>query len=208
MPSLVIVRHGQSTWNLENRFTGETDVDLTDEGRKEAKRAGQLLRAYRFDEAYTSVLKRAVETLDIILLEIQQTLPITRTKALNERNYGTLQGLNKTETEKKYGVEQVKIWRRSFDVVPPGGESLKNTYDRVLPYYQSKIEPLLLHGKNILIVAHGNSLRALMMYLEGISEKQIVEINIPTGVPRLYTFTSGMELDEAVYITESTQPSH
>ncbi|MBY0424179.1 MAG: 2,3-bisphosphoglycerate-dependent phosphoglycerate mutase, partial [Cytophagales bacterium] len=164
MSLLVIIRHGQSAWNLENRFTGEIDVELTPVGRLEAKKAGKLLMNYHFDEAFTSVLKRAIHTLDLVLQEMGVIdLPITQAKALNERNYGDLQGLNKTETEIRFGVEQVLLWRRGFDIVPPNGESLKNTYDRVVPYYRSFIEPKLQAGKNILIVAHGNSLRALMM---------------------------------------------
>ena len=188
MPVLILLRHGQSTWNLENRFTGEVDVDLSELGEAEAGKAGLLLKNYPIDEAFTSVLKRAIHTLDIVLKIIGRTIPVTQSAALNERHYGDLQGLNKAETEQKFGAEQVLSWRRSYDAVPPNGESLKNTYDRVVPYYQQAIEPRLKAGKNILIVAHGNSLRALMMYLEEIDGKAIAEVNIATGIPRVYQF--------------------
>jgi len=201
MAQLVIVRHGQSQWNLENRFTGEVDVPLTDLGRTEAKRAGEKLKGYEFDQCFTSLLHRAQETLDIILQEMgKQDLPIIENKALNERNYGRLQGLNKAETAKKYGDEQVTIWRRSFDIPPPDGESLKDTAARVLPYFQSTIEPLLRKGDNILVVAHGNSLRSLMMHLENIGSHEIVEVNIPTGVPRLYQFDLSFHLENVMYL--------
>ena len=201
MSLLIIVRHGQSAWNLENRFTGETDVDLTPLGREEAAKAGKLIKPYRIDEAFTSVLKRAIETLDIILKETATTtIPIKKSAALNERNYGDLQGLNKAETEQKYGAKQVHIWRRSYEVQPPGGESLKDTFNRTVPYYQKEIEPELKAGKNVLIVAHGNSLRALMMYLEHISPEAIADLNLATGVPRLYEFTPSLELIKASYI--------
>jgi 2,3-bisphosphoglycerate-dependent phosphoglycerate mutase len=195
MSLLVIVRHGQSIWNLENRFTGEVDVPLTDEGRNEAHAAGKSLRNITFNYCFTSVLKRAEETLDIILEEIhQQNLPIKKDKALNERNYGDLQGLNKTAITKKYGEEQVEIWRRSYAIRPPGGESLEDTASRVIPYYKLFIEPLLKLGNNCLIVAHGNSLRALMMYLENIDADTIVGITLPTGIPRLYSFDEQLKL--------------
>ena len=201
MPKLVIVRHGQSQWNLENRFTGEVDIDLTQQGREEAKSAGEKLLGYQFDTAFTSVLKRANETLDIILDIIQEkNIPIIKNKALNERNYGDLQGLNKAETALKYGDEQVHIWRRSYDVAPPGGESLKDTYNRVIPYYKNEIYPLLKEGKDILIVAHGNSLRSLAMYLENISETAISELNIPTGVPLLYILDDNMTITDKHYL--------
>lgn len=201
MSILIIVRHGQSTWNLENRFTGEVDVDLTPLGEEEAKKAGWLLKAYHFDKAYTSVLKRAIRSLDIILKETGNAhVPITRTPALNERNYGDLQGLNKTETEQQYGAVQVLLWRRSYDVAPPNGESLKNTYDRVVTYYTKEIEPDLKGGKDVLIVAHGNSLRALMMYLENISQAEIVNLNLATGVPRLYEFDTALTVVKSYYI--------
>ncbi len=187
MPSLFIVRHGQSVWNLENRFTGWADVELTPKGEEEARQAGQLLKAYPIDAAYTSVLKRAIHTLALICEVIDKPdLPITRNAALNERNYGDLQGLNKAETAQKYGADQVLTWRRSYAIRPPNGESLEDTYHRVIPYYQQTIEPQLTVGKNILIAAHGNSLRALMMYLEHISPAAIEHIDLPTGVPRHY----------------------
>jgi 2,3-bisphosphoglycerate-dependent phosphoglycerate mutase len=187
MARLVLLRHGESQWNLENRFTGWVDVPLSSRGVQEADNAGEKLRGLTFDRAFTSVLVRANETLRLALEAIgQPRIPIERDKALNERMYGELQGLNKAETAKKYGEEQVKIWRRSFDVRPPGGESLKDTADRVLPYYEQKIKPYLLKGETILIAAHGNSLRALVMELEQLSKEQVLELNIPTGAPLLY----------------------
>jgi len=181
------LRHGESQWNLENRFTGWVDVPLSSRGIQEAKNAGDKLFGYKFDCAFTSVLVRANETLRLVLETIGQTkIPIEKDKALNERMYGELQGLNKAETAKKYGDEQVKIWRRSYDVRPPRGESLKDTADRVLPYYEAKIKPRLLNGETILVAAHGNSLRALVMQLEQLSKEQVLELNIPTGVPLLY----------------------
>ena len=201
MSILIIVRHGQSTWNLENRFTGEVDVDLTAQGEEEAKKAGQLLKPYRFDQAYTSVLKRAIRSLEIILKETTHTdIPIVQSAALNERNYGDLQGLNKTETEQRYGAQKVLEWRRSFDVAPPHGESLKDTYARTIPFYQSEIEPKLRAGKNVLIVAHGNSLRALMMYLEHISKEEITKLNLSTGTPRLYEFDASLAVIKCFYV--------
>jgi 2,3-bisphosphoglycerate-dependent phosphoglycerate mutase len=187
MARLVLLRHGESQWNLENRFTGWVDVPLSARGIQEARNAGDKLRGFMFDRAFTSVLVRATETLRLVLETIDQTkVPIEKDKALNERMYGELQGLNKAETAKKYGEDQVKIWRRSYDVRPPGGESLKDTADRVLPYYQAKIRPRLLKGETILVAAHGNSLRALVMQLEQLSKEQVLELNIPTGVPLLY----------------------
>lgn len=189
MARLILLRHGESQWNLENRFTGWVDVPLSPRGIQEAKNAGDKLRGFTFDRAFTSVLVRANETLRLVLEAIGQPhIPIEKDKALNERMYGELQGLNKAETAKKYGDEQVKIWRRSFDVRPPGGESLQDTADRVLPYYESKIKPFLLKGETILIAAHGNSLRALVMQLEQLSKEQVLELNIPTGAPLLYEF--------------------
>ena len=199
--TLIIIRHGQSTWNLENRFTGEVDVDLTPEGEQEAKRAGDMLKGYHIDEAHTSVLKRAIRTLEIVLQEIQNpAIPVFKTAALNERNYGSLQGLNKAETEAKYGKTQVELWRRSYDVVPPGGESLKDTRNRVIPYFKERIEPKLKTGTNILVVAHGNSLRALMMYLENITAEAIASVNIATGIPRLYEFDPSLHIVKAQYL--------
>jgi len=201
MPNLIIIRHGQSEYNLENRFTGSTDIELTVTGEMEAKNAGILIKKYPLDEAYTSVLKRAIHTLTIILKEIDKTgLPVTKTAALNERSYGDLQGLNKLEMVSKYGPKQVLLWRRGYDIVPPNGESLKDTYNRVVPYYINEIEPKLKSGKNILIIAHGNSLRALMMYLEKIGETKIADVNLATGVPRLYEFDAGLNLSRVGYI--------
>jgi 2,3-bisphosphoglycerate-dependent phosphoglycerate mutase len=203
MPTLVLVRHGQSQWNLENRFTGWVDVPLTEQGEKEAHRAGQLLKGMKFDIAFTSDLQRAQKTLNIILQEISQPqLPILKDKALNERHYGALQGLNKTETAKKYGDEQVKIWRRSYDVPPPKddtgySESLKDTAARTLPYFDQQIVPCLKDGKNVLVAAHGNSLRSIVMHLENLTKEQVLELNLDTGVPRVY------ELDKNLRILSS-----
>lgn len=201
MSKLVIVRHGQSQWNLENRFTGWVDVDLSPAGEAEAKKAGEKLKNYKFDEAFTSDLKRAQRTLGIILDEInQKKIPVENNFALNERKYGDLQGLNKDECRKKFGDDQVKQWRRSFDVPPPNGESLKDTADRVLPYYHAKIEPELRKGKNILISAHGNSLRALMMYLEKLDKDEILQTEIPTGSPKEYVFDDNLNVIETKYL--------
>jgi 2,3-bisphosphoglycerate-dependent phosphoglycerate mutase len=187
MSLLVLVRHGQSTWNLENRFTGEEDVPLTPQGREEAHAAGNMLKTLTFSRGFTSVLQRAIDTMTIILDTAgYPDLPVTRNRALNERNYGQLQGLNKAEVAKKYGEEQVVEWRRSFSVRPPGGECLADTAERVIPYYQSSIEPFLKKGQNILLVAHGNSLRSLLMYLEKINEADISHVDLPTGQPRGY----------------------
>ena len=191
MGRLILLRHGESQWNLENRFTGWVDVPLSPRGIQEAKSAGDKLRPFRFDRAFTSVLQRANETLRLALEVIGQTSsPTEKDKALNERMYGELQGLNKAETAQKYGEDQVKIWRRSYEVRPPGGESLKDTAERVLPYYEKAIKPHVLAGETILIAAHGNSLRALVMELEQLSKDQVLELNIPTGAPLLYELTS------------------
>ncbi len=215
---LVLLRHGQSTWNLENLFTGWTDVDLTAQGREEARAAGQLLleRGFEFDVAFTSVLKRAIRTLWILMDGMDRMwVPVERDWRLNERHYGALQGLDKAETTAKYGVEQVKIWRRSYDVPPsplaaddprhpkfdpryrrilpsalPATESLKDTLVRVVPCWQERIAPALAAGADVLVVAHGNSLRALVKMLEGMSDSAIVEFNIPTGVPIYYELDS------------------
>ncbi|MCB0723618.1 MAG: 2,3-bisphosphoglycerate-dependent phosphoglycerate mutase [Ignavibacteriae bacterium] len=201
MPNLIIVRHGQSQWNLENRFTGWVDIDLSPKGEEEAKKAGDLLKGYKFDKAYTSDLVRAQHTLDIILGEIGQAdISVEKDLALNERMYGDLQGLNKDETRQKFGEEQVHIWRRSFDIAPPAGESLKDTADRVLPYYKEKIEPELRAGKDIIISAHGNSLRALIMYLEKLSPEEIVKVEIPTGHPKLYVLDNDLNVLETKYL--------
>ena len=201
MPNLIIIRHGQSEWNLQNRFTGDTDVELTEAGIEEAKNAARLIKNFPLDAAYTSVLKRAIHTLNIILeITGNGSLPVTYNAALNERSYGDLQGLNKEDTVKKYGEAQVLLWRRGFSIVPPNGESLQDTFNRVIPYYNQQILPQLKSSKNILIVAHGNSLRALMMHLEHISETTIADVNLATGAPRLYRFSDVMELQEAAYI--------
>ncbi|WP_223580794.1 2,3-bisphosphoglycerate-dependent phosphoglycerate mutase [Sphingobacterium sp. GVS05A] len=187
MVKLFLVRHGQSQWNLENRFTGWQNIDITVLGQQEARQAGKALMNEPIDLAFTSTLIRAQHTLEIILNEIgKPNIPIIVDAALNERSYGNLEGLNKDETAEKYGVEQVHIWRRSFDVAPPGGESLKDTYNRVIPYFENFIQPELDAGKNVLIVAHGNSLRALIMYLEHLTSAQILEREIATGDPITY----------------------
>ena len=220
MPTLVLLRHGESTWNKENRFTGWTDVDLTDKGREEARAAGQLLKAegFTFDLVFTSVLKRAIRTANIAQDELDLLwLPVQRSWRLNERHYGALQGLNKAETAAKHGEAQVKIWRRADDIAPPPltaddprhpshdpryrhlapydlplTESLKDTVSRFLPYWHDTIAPEVRSGQKVLVVAHGNSLRALVKYLDGISDQDIVELNIPTGIPLVY------DLDEAL----------
>jgi len=189
MAKLVLIRHGQSQWNLENRFTGWVDVPLTENGRAEARRAGKALRelGIRFDAGYTSVLSRAIETLSIVQSELgQETLPVVKDQALNERHYGDLQGLNKDETRKKFGDEQVKLWRRSYDVAPPNGESLKDTAARTLPYFESRVLPDLKAGKNVLVAAHGNSLRSIVMFLDKLTQEQVLALEIATGVPILY----------------------
>jgi 2,3-bisphosphoglycerate-dependent phosphoglycerate mutase len=217
---LVLVRHGQSTWNLENLFTGWTDVDLTDQGRAEAVAAGRLLREqrYEFDIAYTSVLKRAIRTLWLMLDEMDRMwIPVERDWRLNERHYGALQGLDKAATAEKFGAEQVKIWRRSYDIPPPplaaddprhpkfdpryrtvlaaalpGTESLKDTLARVEPCWRDRIAPALASGRNVLVVAHGNSLRAMVKMLDGMSDEEIVGFNIPTGVPIVYDLDANL----------------
>jgi 2,3-bisphosphoglycerate-dependent phosphoglycerate mutase len=186
---LVLVRHGQSDWNLKNLFTGWKDPDLTEQGVKEAKDAGRKLKAqgFKFDVAFTSVLKRAQHTLDLMLAEIGQTgLATKRNLALNERDYGDLSGLNKDDARKKWGEEQVLIWRRSYDVPPPGGESLKDTLARTLPYYVQEILPCVLRGERVLVAAHGNSLRALIMVLEKLTPENILKRELGTGVPIIY----------------------
>lgn len=186
---LVLVRHGQSEWNKLNLFTGWRDPDLTERGIEEARRAGYALKAdgARFDIAFTSKLVRAQSTLDIILDELGQSdIPITRDAALNERDYGELAGLNKDDARERWGEEQVYIWRRSYDTPPPGGESLKDTSERVLPFYQQEILPLLKQGKNVIVSAHGNSLRALMMQLDNLSTAEVTQLNLATGVPVIY----------------------
>lgn len=197
MAILIIFRHGQSVWNLENKFTGWVDVELTEKGMQEARNAGEKLKPYHFDLAYASGLKRAQQTLTLALEVSGKVVPTIYNDALNERMYGDLQGLDKTETAIKYGNEQVKIWRRSYDIPPPNGESLKDTSDRVIPYFKAEIEPQLKAGKNIIIAAHGNSLRALIMYLENMTPKEILEFEIGTGVPRLYELDSNLKVLKA-----------
>ena len=228
--TLVLIRHGQSTWNLENRFTGWTDVGLTELGKQEALAGGQALRQgqYQFDVAYTSVLKRAIKTLWIVLEELEQEwIPVHRAWQLNERHYGGLQGLNKAETAVQYGEAQVKVWRRSYDVPPPEleladprhpqhdrryaglkptdlprTESLKITLDRVLPYWHSTLAPTIKSGQRTLIVAHGNSLRAMVKYLDNISDDEIVELNIPTGIPLVYELDADLKPIKHYYLAD------
>jgi len=225
---LVLIRHGESEWNKENRFTGWTDVDLSETGRREAESAGTVLKSegYDFDICYTSYLKRAINTLNAVLFELdREWLPVIKTWKLNERHYGALQGLNKAETASKYGDEQVKIWRRSFDIQPPPltaddernpalsvqyradsdavlplTESLKDTIARTVPYYENVIKPDIQEGKRVLIAAHGNSLRALVKYFEGLSENEIIDVNIPTGIPLVYEFDDSFNLIKKFYI--------
>ena len=227
---LVFVRHGQSTWNLENRFTGWTDVELTELGRQEAITGGKLLqeKGYAFDMAYTSVLKRAIRTLNIIQEEMDlDWIPVIRAWQMNERHYGALQGLNKAETAAKFGEEQVKIWRRSYDVPPPAlelnderhprfdrryasltpdqfpaTESLKITLERVLPYWHSTLSPMIKSGRRVLIVAHGNSIRAMVKYLDKISDAEIPELNIPTGIPLVYELTADLIPVQHYYLAD------
>jgi 2,3-bisphosphoglycerate-dependent phosphoglycerate mutase len=227
---IVLLRHGQSAWNLENRFTGWTDVGLTDQGIGEAHTAGQLLRdnKYTFDLAYTSVLKRALQTLWIVLQEMSlEWIPVINSWQLNERHYGALQGLNKAETAKEYGEAQVKIWRRSYDVPPPAlawddprhphfdprysglskselpaTESLKITLERVLPFWHSTIVPAITSGKHLLIAAHGNSLRAMVKYLDNVSDEEITELNIPTGIPLVYELSADLKPITHYYLAD------
>ncbi|NJC97265.1 MAG: 2,3-diphosphoglycerate-dependent phosphoglycerate mutase [Anaerolineales bacterium] len=228
MYKLVLVRHGQSVWNLENRFTGWTDVGLTEQGRAEALEAGRLLKqeGYVFDVAYTSVLRRAILTLWIVLEEMNlEWIPVTNAWQLNERHYGALQGLNKAEMAKKFGEEQVHIWRRSYDVPPPAleetderhpkydpryasltpeqlpaTESLKITLERVLPYWHSALTPVIKSGKRVIIAAHGNSIRALVKYLDHISDEDIPGLNIPTGLPLVYELDDDLKAIKSYYL--------
>ena len=225
---LVLLRHGQSVWNRENRFTGWTDVDLSDTGRAEAREAGRLMAEgqYAFDVAHTSVLQRAIRTLWIALDEMNlMWIPVHRTWRLNERHYGALQGLNKAETAAKHGADQVKIWRRSYDIPPPPlsaddprhpsrdrrykdlaasdvplAESLKDTVTRFLPYWRETIAPEIRSGKNVLIAAHGNSLRALVKYLDSVSDQEILNLNIPTGIPLVYHLNEALEPLDKFYL--------
>lgn len=211
MPNLILIRHGESQWNLENRFTGWVDVPLSPKGEQEAKAAGEKLKSYRFDKAFTSKLQRANNTLRYILEASGQTnIPTEFDTALNERHYGALQGLNKAETAQKYGDDQVKIWRRSYDVPPPKektemnpdgtSESLKDTAARTLPYWEKKIMPEIKNGKNIIVAAHGNSLRSIVMHLDNLTKEQVLELNIPTGAPLLYVFDSNGTIVEKKYL--------
>ncbi|MFA7288001.1 MAG: 2,3-diphosphoglycerate-dependent phosphoglycerate mutase [Melioribacteraceae bacterium] len=228
MYKVVLLRHGESEWNKLNLFTGWTDVELSEQGLKEAKLAGELLKEgnYKFDIAYTSLLKRAIRTLNIVLEEMDLLwLPVVKCWRLNERHYGALQGLNKGETAEKYGAEQVKVWRRSYDVPPPAleesddrypgkdrryadmdkkdiplTESLKLTVDRFLPYWHETIAPDIKAGKNVVIAAHGNSLRALVKYLDNVSDEEIVELNIPTGVPLVYELDNDLKPIKHYYL--------
>ncbi|QSQ24142.1 2,3-diphosphoglycerate-dependent phosphoglycerate mutase [Pyxidicoccus parkwayensis] len=186
MPTLALVRHGQSLWNHENRFTGFVDVPLTEQGRDEARLAAKALQGLKFDVAYTSALTRAQETLSIILDALGQRIPVIRDAALNERHYGDLQGLNKADAAKEFGEQQVKLWRRSYDVPPPNGESLAMTAKRVLPFYERAIAGDLRLGKHVLVVAHGNSNRSLVMKLDGLTGEQVVGLELATGVPLVY----------------------
>jgi len=225
MFKLVLLRHGQSQWNLENRFTGWTDVDLSPAGSTEAREAGRLMKSegFRFDIAYTSVLKRAIRTLWIALEQLDQMwLPVEKSWRLNERHYGGLQGLNKAETAAKYGEQQVLVWRRSYDIPPPAlaagdprsetadpryvnvpvplTECLKDTVERVVPYWQSVIAPAIRSGRQVLIAAHGNSLRALVKHLDGLSEEKIVGLNIPTGRPLVYELDHSLKPIKNYYL--------
>ena len=228
MHKVVLLRHGESTWNRENRFTGWTDVDLSDAGGEEARRAGQLLKqeGFVFDVAYTSVLKRAIRTLWIVLDEIDQMwIPVYRSWRLNERHYGALQGLNKAETAARHGEAQTQLWRRSYDVPPPpltpddprspgrdpryakltpqelpSTECLKDTVNRFLPYWHDTIAPAVLRGERVLVTAHGNSLRALVKYLDGISDEAIVGLNIPTGIPLVYELDASLRPISSSYL--------
>ena len=228
MHKLVLIRHGESEWNRENRFTGWKDVDLSDKGREEALAAGKLLKAenFTFDEAYTSVLKRAIRTLWIVLDEMDlMWIPETKSWLLNERHYGALQGLNKAETAAQHGEEQVLIWRRSYDIPPselletderwlgkdarylgieagkfPKSEALKHTVERVIPFYQAEIAPKIRDGKRLIIAAHGNSLRALVKYLDTISDEDIVHRNIPTGIPLVYELGEDLKPTKSFYL--------
>ena len=190
MGVLILIRHGQSVWNAENRFTGWTDVELSERGVSEAERAGDLLSEIRFGVVHTSGLIRAQKTAEIIMSRnnVSGKIPVMKDQRLNERHYGDLQGLNKAETAEKHGAEQVHIWRRSFDVPPPGGESLKMNAERTIPYFEEEIVPDLKDGKNVLVSAHGNSLRSIVMHIESISPEEIVSLEIATGTPMFYKY--------------------
>jgi 2,3-bisphosphoglycerate-dependent phosphoglycerate mutase len=187
MAELVLLRHGESQWNLENRFTGWVDVPLSPRGEAEARAAGEKLRGRRIDKVYTSVLRRAIDTARLALEQAgMPDLPVERDAALNERMYGDLQGIDKAEAARRFGAEQVRLWRRSYDVRPPGGESLADTAARVLPYWETHLLPELRAGRNLLVVAHGNSLRALVMHLDRLTPAEVLDLEIPTGAPLVY----------------------
>lgn len=192
MPLLVLVRHGQSIWNAEDRFTGWVDVPLSEKGIDEARQAGRLLREanYRFDVAYTSVLSRAEDTLKLMLEEMKVELPVIRDAALNERMYGDLQGLNKQKMREVYGEHIVQLWRRSYDIPPPGGEALKDTAARTIPFFERCIMGDIQQGKNVLVAAHGNSNRSIVMVLDNLSKEEVLQLNLDTGVPYVYEITS------------------
>lgn len=199
MPKLILVRHGQSLWNLEDRFTGWVDVPLTAKGEEEARAAGQKLKGISIDVAYTSNLQRAQNTLRLITESMGIQVPTIRDEALNERHYGELQGLNKARTAEKYGAEQVHIWRRSYDVPPPGGESLKMTAERTLPFFDRSILGDIAQDKDVLVVAHGNSNRSIVMKLDGLTEEQVLQLNLATGVPVVYEMdTDGNVLGKSI----------
>ena len=189
MAQLCLLRHGESLWNEENRFTGWVDVPLTDFGREQAEKAGESIKkeGLQFQVAYTSVLNRAIETLEIVMKTIQQNIPVIKDSALNERMYGDLQGLNKEDTAKKYGDQQVHIWRRSYDIKPPNGESLEDTQNRTIPFFMNCVMTDIKEGKNVLVVAHGNSLRSIVMYLDKLSKEQVLSLELPTGLPIIYS---------------------
>lgn len=233
MHKLVLIRHGESQWNLENRFTGWTDVDLTDTGREQALAAGKVLKeeGFTFDVAYTSLLKRAIRTLWIVLDEMDRMwIPVHRSWKLNERHYGSLQGLNKSETAEKFGDEQVLIWRRSYDIPPPAlepdderspskdpryaglskeelplTECLKDTVDRMIPYWTETIAPVVRSGKQVVVAAHGNSLRALVKYLDGVSDEAILKLNIPTGMPLVYELDDDLKPIRNYYLGDEEE---
>src|SRR5262249_34835613 len=201
MPELILLRHGESQWNLENRFTGWIDVPLSPRGEEEARKAGEKLRGHRIDKLYTSVLASAIETARLALeVAAIGALPTDRDPALNERMYGDLQGLNKAEAARRFGPEQVHLWRRSYDVRPPGGESLADTAARVLPFWERHILPDLRASTNVLVVAHGNSLRALVMHLDGLTREQVLQLEIPTGVPLLYEMGADADILSKRYL--------
>ena len=204
---LYLIRHGQSTYNLENRFTGWKDVDLTKLGMSQAKEAAQLLSGHKFDIAFTSDLLRAQKTLDIILNELELNLEILKNQALNERDYGDLVGQNKGEAADKFGTEQVQIWRRSFDTPPPNGESLKMTLERTLPYFNSVIKPHLINGKNVILSAHGNSIRSIIMDLFKYNPDQILKTEVGWCEPVIYTFNNNGKIIDFELIPRSSEPS-